>query len=68
MRTMHAIPDNTWYKSSHSAGANNCVEVTHGPGWTAVRHSKHHTGPMLVFTDGEWEAFLAGAKAGEFDK
>ncbi|MGH3489380.1 MAG: DUF397 domain-containing protein, partial [Actinopolymorphaceae bacterium] len=24
-------------------------------------------GPILVFTPGEWEAFLAGAKDGEFD-
>jgi uncharacterized protein DUF397 len=33
-----------------------------------VAQRKHHTGPTLVFTDSEWEAFLAGAKTGEFDK
>jgi hypothetical protein len=25
-------------------------------------------GPVLVFTAAEWEAFLAGARAGEFDE
>lgn len=65
---MLAIPDHAWYKSSRSSGAQNCVEVATGPGWTAVRHSKHQTGPVLVFTNGEWTAFLEGVKLGEFDK
>jgi len=64
---MLAIPEDSWYKSSRSSGANNCVEVAHGQDWMAVRHSKHHAGPVLVFTDGEWEAFIEGAKLGEFD-
>jgi hypothetical protein len=58
---MLAIPDNAWYKSSRTAGANNCVEVAHRSGWTAVRDSKNKTGPVLVFTDGEWDAFLKSA-------
>jgi len=58
---MLAIPDDAWYKSSRSAGANNCVEVAHGHGWTAVRDSKNKTGPVLVFTDGEWSTFIKGA-------
>lgn len=58
---MLAIPDNaSWYKSSRCAGANNCVEVAHGHGWTAVRDSKNKTGPALVFTDGEWTSFIEG--------
>lgn len=64
---MLAIPDDAWHKSSRSSGANNCVEVAKGPGWTAVRHSRHQAGPVLVFTDGEWAAFLEGVKLGEFD-
>ncbi|MGH3752070.1 MAG: DUF397 domain-containing protein [Pseudonocardiaceae bacterium] len=60
---MLAIPDHAWRKSSRCGGANNCVEVAHGPGWTAVRDSKNKTGPVLVFTDGEWDAFIEGTVA-----
>ena len=58
---MLAIPDDAWYKSSRSAGANNCVEVAHGHRWTAVRDSKHKTSPVLAFTDGQWDTFIKGA-------
>jgi hypothetical protein len=50
---MLTVLDNAWYKSSRSAGANNCVEVAHGSGHTAVRDSKNKTGPVLAFTDHE---------------
>lgn len=60
---MLAIPDHAWYTSSRTSGASNCVEVAHGPGWTAVRDSKNKTGPTLVFTDGEWDAFIEGTAA-----
>lgn len=33
-----------------------------------VRDSKDRDGPVLVFTGKEWDAFLAGVKAGEFDR
>jgi hypothetical protein len=33
----------------------------------AVRDSKHPEGPVLLFTQAEWDAFVAGAKGGEFD-
>lgn len=56
-----------WRKSGHSGSSGNCVEVaTNLPGLVAVRDSKNPDGPALVFTPAEWEAFLAGAKAGEF--
>ncbi|WP_308016135.1 DUF397 domain-containing protein [Nonomuraea aurantiaca] len=32
----------------------------------AIRDSKDPHGPALIFTSGEWAAFLAGAKDGEF--
>jgi hypothetical protein len=60
---MLAIPDGAWSKSSRSSGASNCVEVAHGNGWTAVRDSKNKTGPVLLVTDGEWDAFLEGTVA-----
>jgi hypothetical protein len=58
----------TWRKSSFSGGAHtNCVEVADlGAGWVAVRDSKKPTGPALVFTPGEWDAFRKGVYAGEF--
>jgi hypothetical protein len=56
-----------WFKSSASA-AGNCVEVAHLPGGgVAVRHSKDRSIAPHVYTGTEWEAFLIGAKNGEFD-
>jgi len=54
-------------KSSRSGGQGNCVEVAVTAGGIQVRDSKNTTGPVLNFTESEWEAFTAGAKAGEFD-
>ena len=58
----------TWIKSSYSGPTGgNCVEVTFlADGDVAVRNSRHPDGPALVFTTAEWEAFLGGARAGEF--
>lgn len=33
-----------------------------------VRDSKDQAGAVLAFTAGDWTAFLAGVKAGEFDR
>lgn len=56
-----------WFKSSFSA-AGNCVEVAHLPGGgVALRDSKNRAKEAHAFTRGEWEAFLTGAKNGEFD-
>ncbi|WP_352244292.1 DUF397 domain-containing protein [Microtetraspora sp. NBRC 13810] len=41
--------------------------ATNLPGIIAVRDSKNPQGPALVFTPGEWKAFLKGANQGEFD-
>lgn len=58
-----------WRKSTRSDGnGGNCVEVARNlPGIVAVRDSKNPTGPALIFTPAEWEAFLGGTKDGEFD-
>jgi hypothetical protein len=56
-----------WFKSSASA-AGNCVEVAHLPGGgVAVRDTKDRAKTPHVYTRPEWEAFLIGAKNGEFD-
>jgi hypothetical protein len=58
----------TWFKSSKSDGGSNCVETSFAPdGTIGVRDSKNPTGPVLEFTPGEWTAFVAGVKHGEFD-
>lgn len=52
-------------KSTHN-GSYGCVEVAFVDGQVGVRDSKDRQGPMLLFTAHEWEAFLAGAREGEF--
>jgi hypothetical protein len=55
-------------KSTFSGAANsNCVEVAFEGGNALVRNSRHPEGAVLEFTYGEWTAFLAGVRAGEFD-
>ena len=45
-----------------------CVQIAHLPGgMVAVRDSKDTARPPHVFDREEWAAFIAGAKAGEFD-
>lgn len=55
-------------RSSNNGGS--CVEagpLVDGSGRVAVRHSHHPEGSVIVYTRAEWDAFLGGAKDGEFD-
>jgi hypothetical protein len=57
-----------WQKSSRSGPvSDNCVEIAFVEGAIAMRDSKHPEGPVLLFTAEEWDAFVEGAKDGEFD-
>ncbi len=57
-----------WKKSRRSNPGGNCVELAALPhGGFAVRNSRHPEGPALVYTREEIEAFIGGAKDGEFD-
>ncbi|MGW8329892.1 DUF397 domain-containing protein [Streptomyces sp. NPDC055897] len=57
-----------WQKARASIGAGECVEMARlAEGAVAVRNSRFPAGPALVFTPGEWSAFLSGAKGNEFD-
>jgi hypothetical protein len=57
-----------WRKSSQSGpNCDNCVEVAFVDDAILLRDSKHPDGAVLVFTQSEWDAFVGGAKDGEFD-
>ncbi|MGK8489882.1 DUF397 domain-containing protein [Nocardia asiatica] len=58
-----------WFKSTHSSGGQECVEVAHlTDGLVGVRDSKNPTGPALIFAPGEWDAFTAGLVRGAFER
>jgi Domain of unknown function (DUF397) len=57
-----------WRKSSYSDSGGECVETAVLPDRrVALRHSKRPGGAILLYTPAEWNAFLKGAKGGEFD-
>ncbi len=57
-----------WTKSTRSGpDSDNCVEVAFVGEAIAVRDSRNPAGPALIFTAAEWDAFVGGAKDGEFD-
>ena len=66
----NALVNATWIKSRRSGPTGgNCVEVAFlDGGEIAMRNSKHPSGPALIFTRSEWDAFLGGAKDGEFGR
>ena len=58
-----------WRTSSFSGGnGNSCVEVAFlGSGSVAVRDTKDRALAPHRYSAAEWAAFVAGAKASEFD-
>ncbi|MFI1991053.1 DUF397 domain-containing protein [Actinoplanes sp. NPDC020271] len=57
----------TWRKSIRSGDNGACVEVRRVGGTIEVRDTKDRSKTAHVYTLEEWEAFIGGAKAGEFD-
>jgi Domain of unknown function (DUF397) len=60
--------DLIWVKAQHSGSNGQCVEIASAAGRIAIRDSKDPNGPILVYTPGEFKAFLHGAQNGEFDR
>jgi hypothetical protein len=61
---------NIWTKPSFSngSGGNNCADVLANElGDVFIRNSNDPHRDTVHFNRAEWEAFLAGVKAGEFD-
>ncbi|BAL85257.1 hypothetical protein AMIS_370 [Actinoplanes missouriensis 431] len=57
-----------WFTSTRSGpDGDNCVEVAFVGEAIAVRDSKNPAAATLIFTTAEWDAFVGGAKDGEFD-
>lgn len=68
-----------WRKPGRCAGRSECVEVSvtydtsaapHKAGsgkLYLMRNSTDPDGPVLAFTEDEWDAFVLGVKDGEFD-
>jgi Domain of unknown function (DUF397) len=56
----------TWL-SAGDRDTPNRVEIALVTGGLAMRDSDHPDGPVLLFTQAEWDAFVAGVRADEFD-
>lgn len=58
----------TWVKARKSGGSGgSCVELRRNGDTVELRDSKHPDGAILRFTNAELDAFLDGARNGEFD-
>jgi hypothetical protein len=58
--------DRPW-RTAVKSGQGNCVQVARRAGMIMIADSKHPGGPILSYTVPEFDAFLDGAKKGEFD-
>jgi hypothetical protein len=65
MSERHVQPG--WRRSRHCGESTACVEVREIGDAIAVRDSKDPNGSVLMFDRHEWDAFVRGVRAGEFD-
>jgi hypothetical protein len=54
-----------WRGSGEGQGGR--IEIAFVDDLIGMRDAHDPDGPVLVFTEAEWDAFVAGAKDGEFD-
>ncbi|BBJ44851.1 hypothetical protein SSPO_075690 [Streptomyces antimycoticus] len=64
MGTASDLRTASWHKSSYSSnGGGECVEVADNlPNIVPVRDSKDPDGPVLIFPNSSWSAFIASLK------
>lgn len=64
-----ALAGAEWKKSSFSAADGHCVEAAPLGRHVGVRNSRDNAPgcPVLIFTREEWEAFLSGVNANDFN-
>lgn len=55
------------WRTSQFCDSSACVQVAPASDEIALRDSKNPDGPILRFSRDEWTAFVAGARAGDFD-
>jgi metallophosphoesterase superfamily enzyme len=60
------LADTLW-RTAVKSGGGNCIQVARRQDVIMIGDSKHPSGPVLSYTLQEWDAFLDGAKKGEFD-
>lgn len=63
---MEPSAETLWRTAAKSAGGN-CVQVARRGDVIMIADSKHPGGPALSYSMQEFDAFLDGAKKGEFD-
>jgi hypothetical protein len=59
-------PDIPW-RTAVKSGGDNCIQVARRNSVIMIADSKNPGGPVLSYTLQEFDAFLDGAKRGEFD-
>jgi Domain of unknown function (DUF397) len=64
---MDDIGDVLQWRKSSSSGTGDCVEVAIDRSHVHLRDSEQPAGAQLHLTHAEWNAFVRGVKAGEFD-
>lgn len=67
MNKTFAVKDGDFKVSSWTGKHVHCVQVAVKPEGVAVHDDKDKSKTTLFFNHGEWNAFLKGVKAGEFD-
>jgi hypothetical protein len=63
---IESITELRWRKATACTGGN-CVEIANDGDRFLVRDSKNPQTEPFVFTRTEWQAFVAGVRAGDFD-
>lgn len=62
------LSDAVWHRSARPGESGAQLEHAFVQGFVAMRTSQHpEAAGTLIFTQAEWDAFVLGAKDGEFD-